>query len=59
VSLSYGLAGIFIYQHTYGLICYDYGAFEEGDFIKASIIRYVAVNLSLFLVTLFGGHWLE
>lgn len=43
------LAGIFIYQHTYGLICYDYGAFEEVDFIKASVVRYIAVIISICL----------
>jgi len=43
------LAGVFIYQHTYGVICYDYGAFEEVDFIKASLVRYAAVIISIVL----------
>jgi anion transporter len=49
VLFSMILAGIFIYQHTYGLIAYDYGAFEEADFIKASLVRYAAVALSIVL----------
>jgi di/tricarboxylate transporter len=49
VLFSMILAGIFIYQHTYGLIAYDYGAFEESDFIKASLVRYAAVALSIVL----------
>jgi len=41
------LAGIFIYQHTYGIVCYDYGAFEEPDFIKASFMRYIALIIAI------------
>lgn len=43
------LAGIFIYQHTYGIIAYEYGTFEESDFIIASFIRYGAVVLAIIL----------
>lgn len=43
------LAGIFIYQHTYGLIAYDYGTFEEKDFIIASFVRYAAVIIAIVL----------
>jgi len=37
------LAGIFMYQHSYGLIAYDYGTFEEPDFILSSMARYVGL----------------
>ncbi len=37
------MAGMFIYQHAYGLIAHDYGTFEEPDFILACLVRYVAL----------------
>jgi di/tricarboxylate transporter len=41
------VAGIFIYQHAFGLVAYDYGTFEEPDFILACLVRYVALAAAI------------
>ena len=47
--------GLFMYQHSSGLIAYDYGTFEEPDFIMSSLARYVA--LMSFIVVAYFVWW--
>jgi len=37
------LGGIFMYQNTPSMIAYDYGTFEEPDFMLASLARYAGL----------------
>ena len=47
--------GLFMYQHSSGLIAYDYGTFEEPDFILSSLARYV--GLMTFIVVAYFVWW--
>ena len=43
------LSGTFIYQHAFGLIAYDYGTFEEPDYLLGSLVRHLALVAAILV----------